>query len=104
MVLGQDPRSVLGLFRSAGRRRPNGVRRAFRGAAGGAMKALVFGLGSIGARHVRDLKALRPDCLVVGADPRLAGPLQSAISYGYHDNLPVTYLYEDWRKALTRHQ
>ena len=68
------------------------------------MKALVFGLGSIGVRHVRNLKALRPDCLIVGADPRLAGPLQSAISNGYHDSLPVTYLYEDWHKALERHR
>ena len=67
------------------------------------MKALVFGLGNIGVRHVRNLKALRPDCLIVGADPRLAGPLQSAISNGYYDSLPVTYLYEDWRKALERH-
>ena len=68
------------------------------------MKALVFGLGNIGVRHVRNLKALRPDCLIVGADPRLAGPLQSAISNGYHDSLPVTYLYEDWHKALERHR
>lgn len=34
-----------------------------------AVKCLVFGLGSIGKRHIINLRGLRPDCHIIGVDP-----------------------------------
>lgn len=55
------------------------------------MKVLVFGCGSIGARHIINLKALRPGVHIIYVDPVVKSPQ----TYGI--------LYSDWRVALRAH-
>ena len=61
------------------------------------MKFLIFGLGSIGRRHFRNLRLLRPDALILGVDPygeyTLMGP----------DAIGIDLLYRDWQQGLSDH-
>lgn len=57
------------------------------------MKALVFGLGSVGRRHAVNLRTLRPECYIVAADP---------IAHIQFDDV-VNELHSDWRTALAAH-
>ena len=54
------------------------------------MKALIFGLGSIGSRHARNLAALRPGVNLIYADPRA----------DCIDGTPYGVWYDDWRFCL----
>ena len=53
------------------------------------MKVLIFGLGSIGSRHASNLRALRPDAIIVGADP--------VASFSMRNN---DWMFTDWRNAI----
>jgi predicted dehydrogenase len=57
-------------------------------------KVLVFGLGSIGKRHARNLAALRPDADIIYADP-VAHTIEGLPEYNMR--------YTDWRAALSAH-
>jgi hypothetical protein len=57
-------------------------------------KYLLFGLGSIGRRHADNLRALRPACHIIAADPFCAQPEPGG---------PITMFYRDWRRALADH-
>lgn len=56
------------------------------------MKVILFGLGSIGRRHARNLRALAHH--VIAADPHAAPPEPDGT---------VSLFYRDWRRALADH-
>jgi myo-inositol 2-dehydrogenase/D-chiro-inositol 1-dehydrogenase len=60
------------------------------------MKIIILGLGSIGQRHARNVRALRPTCDLVYCDP---------IDSAYLVTVPFTsFRYSDWQAALSSHQ
>ena len=57
------------------------------------MKVLIFGLGSIGGRHARNLRVLYPGVRPILVDPKFAGDF-------FSDGCPA---YSDWRLAFKLH-
>ena len=60
-------------------------------------KIILIGIGSIGRRHLVNLRLLRPDAFIIGADPygeyALIGP----------DAIGIDLLYRDWQQGLSDH-
>ena len=60
------------------------------------MKVIIFGLGSIGSRHTKNLEILRPDVEQIWADPVFEAQLNRWI-------LSMPNKYTDWHTALAAH-
>lgn len=57
-------------------------------------KFVILGLGSIGNRHAANLRAIRPDCRIVAADPYAAKPEPGGA---------ISLFYRSWESALEDH-
>ncbi len=61
------------------------------------MKLLIFGLGSIGRRHLENLRLLRSDVMIIGVDPNPYAAPDESIEWFFKGRFQF---YGDWRGAI----
>jgi len=67
------------------------------------MKVIIFGLGSIGSRHVSNLMTLRPSAIIMAADPKCDSPDSIALSNLIESIDRRGCAFADWREVMKSH-